>query len=143
MSVMLIHLVGLIYGQGNTFTNRFNYNVCRILDMANPIRTQIIGSGETLEKFKTNIPRVKIVTKSNQESNTIKYICKTRSIKFRNGIRTRQIFKNSIRQNLRFSETRTLFIYVSNDIDFEFSTNINVSSGNVISCNKRFYKEYI
>ena len=61
MSGILVLLVGLMYG---SISSIININISRVLGVATPIHTQMIGYGESIEEIKTYISGNERVTKS-------------------------------------------------------------------------------
>ena len=65
---MLVLLVGLMYGSISSINN---INISRVLGVAYPIHTQMIGYGVNRYEVKKNISRNERVTKSNKHNRHI------------------------------------------------------------------------
>ena len=133
-SVMLVLLVGLMYGSISSINN---INISRVLGVAYQIHTQMIGYGVNRYEVKKNISRNERVTKSNKKQKSLGYLRKERTKKTTTKINDRPQDRIIYGKDIIFSEVCIVPTNVSIDsncissyiTDYSISDNVDGSKG--------------
>ena len=135
MSVILVLLVGLMYG---SISSIINISISRVLGVAYPIHTQMIGYGESIEEIKTYISGNERVTNSNKKQKTVGYLRKERSNKTTTKINYRPQDRIYIGKNIIFSEVCIIPTNTLIGNNYNYSTITDYSNSGNVNGNKGF-----
>jgi hypothetical protein len=126
-----------MYGSNSSI---INISISRVLDMAYPIHTQMIGYGDNGYEVKKNISRNERVTKSNKKQKSLGYLRKERTKKTTTKINDRPQDRIYIGKNIIFSEVCTVPTNTLIDNNYNNSTITDYSIRGNVNGNKGFIR---